>query len=78
MRKITEIEMKTAMEILERLGYDHSEEDVERNEKQGYISFIVGRDGEDHVWYSDESSELCIRVSDKHELTKNEIEEQFL
>ena len=71
-------EMQIAREILESLGYDSTEEDVQRHLDSEIITVNVGRDGEDHVWYQDEADCVCVRISDRHELSEKEVEEQFL
>lgn len=71
-------EMQIAREILESLHLDATDEDVQRHLDSEIITVNVGRDGEDHVWYQDEADCVCVRISDRHELSEKEVEEQFL
>ncbi len=76
--ELTPVQMTIAKEILERLGYDSTEEDVQRHFDTESITINTGRDDEDYVWYEDESDCICIRIKDGYELSEAEIEEQFL
>lgn len=78
MYTITTEEFEIAREILRGLHLDVTDEDVHRHLDSDIITVNIGRNGEWHVWYQDDADCVCVRVSDRHELSEAEINEQFL
>lgn len=65
--------------IISILGWAGYESDfITEALKHDYLTINEGRDGQEHAWYYDGSSEAAIRVSDNYQLTDAEIADQFL